>query len=475
MVSLDKQYKNLRLNNEIKPLLRRYGIPFGNGASKTSLLTLLEASGFPLDRVEQSATAPDLESVEVLGVEQIAKDYPPLGSDTPPNLDSDEGSGGNSGDAMDEDSGGSSGDAMDEDSGGSSGGGSGDGPSPGSGLDSSSARTIQRMVDLSDHKGHAEKAMQAGIPDPANKLTDLERQLLLQYPAASACLPTITMGLGQANLQTKVTGLVDWFASLAKSQNIPVGSALVFFDFYLSCPDLDSVAYFLDKDYRNRWHDDSPDARTQAAKRLDNLWALALNSAEAARKATTTNTTSSSPTSEEDFFMDVIDPFDNMPTQGKVVGIHMTKKSTLGVRLPSLSAEYPNLGRGLWVDCKSGKELEAYNHYIKTFPNKGKLSSADESLLAACKTPVDFELDSVFRMKWGKTFHVYGYGRPTNGDLHHPLMFSKTTLSKVFKKAATMEMLQTHSNRTGQASYEGEGEALPEVISLRARRSTPVQ
>ncbi|KAJ4288324.1 hypothetical protein N0V88_007362 [Collariella sp. IMI 366227] len=427
----------------------------------------------------------DLKSIEVLGIEQIDKDYPPLGSDIASNEDSDGdsddamdedssgGSGGGSGEAMDEDSSGGSsggsGEAMDEDSG----GGSGDGPSPGLGSDSSSARTrsTQRLIYLPDHKDHAAKARQAGIPHPTNRLTDPERRLLLEYTAASACLPTITRGLSQANLQTKVTGLVDWFASLAKSQNIPVGSALVFVDFYLSCPDLDFVAYFLDKDYRNRWHNNSPDARTRAAKRLDSLWSLALNPAEAAGMATSTNTTSSGPTSEEDFFKDVIDPFDNMPSKGKVIGIHMTKKSTLGVRLPSLSTEYPDLGRGVWVDCKSGKEVEAYNQYIKTFPNKGKLSSADESLLAACKTPADFELDSVFKMKWGKTFHIYGYGRPTKGDLHHPLMFSKTTLSKVFKKAATMEMLQTHSNRTGQASYEGEVDAQPEVISLRARRS----
>ncbi|KAL2166219.1 hypothetical protein VTG60DRAFT_3107 [Thermothelomyces hinnuleus] len=337
---------------------------------------------------------------------------------------------------------------------------------------------MQRLLDLPSHEDHAEKARRAGIPDPAkpdHDLTDLERRLLLEYPAASACLPTITGGLSsRADVRKKVTGLVDWFASLAKSRNIPVGSALVFFDSYLCGQDLDFVVYVLDKDRREHWHASSPELRRRAAKRLDNLWSLALDPSQVAQAATTTTTTSSDPTSDQDFFMDVIDPFDNMPTKGKVIGIHMTKKNTLGVRLPSLSTEYPDLGRGLWVECTSGKELEAYKQYIKTFPNE-KLSSAPEGLLAGCETPADFELDCVFRMKWGKTYHIYGYGRPKNGDLRHQLMFSKTTLSKVFKGAATMELLQTHRNRTGQASYEGAGEAQPEVISLRAKRSVPVQ
>jgi hypothetical protein len=172
--------------------------------------------------------------------------------------------------------------------------------------------------------------------------------------------------------------------------------------------------------------------------------------------------------------MDVIDPYDNMPTRGKVIGLYMTKKNTLGVRLASLSEQYPDLGRGLWVECKSGKELEAYKEYVKAFP-KGKLSSSPEDLLAGCRTTADFCLDSVFRMKWGRAYHCYRYGRPKNGDIRHLLLFSKTSLSKVFKGAAATEMLQTHTDRTGQSSYEGTGDAQPEVIKLRAKRSVPVQ
>jgi hypothetical protein len=173
--------------------------------------------------------------------------------------------------------------------------------------------------------------------------------------------------------------------------------------------------------------------------------------------------------------MEVIDPYDNMPIKGKVIGLHMKKANTLGVRLPSLSKEYPSLGRGLWVDCKSGKENEAYKKYLAAFPEKGKMVSAAEDLLDGCETPADFELDSVFMMKWGKGYHSYGYGHPKNSELKNPMMFSKTTLSKVFKGAATAEMLQTHRNKTGQANYEGESEARPEVITLRGRRSVAVQ
>ncbi|KAL2020511.1 hypothetical protein VTK56DRAFT_8311 [Thermocarpiscus australiensis] len=120
---------------------------------------------------------------------------------------------------------------------------------------------------------------------------------------------------------------------------------------------------------------------------------LALDAPEVARTATTTNTASSDPTADQDFFMDVIDPYDYMPTRGKVIGLHMTKKDTFGVRLASLSKQYPDLGRGLWVECKSGKELEVYNKYVAAFL-KGKLSSASGGLLAGCNTTADFYLDS---------------------------------------------------------------------------------
>lgn len=137
---------------------------------------------------------------------------------------------------------------------------------------------------------------------------------------------------------------------MTKSQNIPVDPALVFFDSYLSSPNLDFVDYLLDKDgCREDWYTQAsnPGARKEAAKRLDNLWSLAFDAPEVARAATTTITASSDPTADQDFFMDVIDPYDNMPTRGKVIGLQMTKKNTLGVRLASLSEQYPDLGRGL--------------------------------------------------------------------------------------------------------------------------------
>ncbi|KAM7187387.1 hypothetical protein V8F33_011285, partial [Rhypophila sp. PSN 637] len=197
-------------------------------------------------------------------------------------------------------------------------------------------------------------------------------------------------GLGLADIKNTVTDLVHWFGSVAKSQNIPVGSALVFFDSYLSSPDLDFVAYLLNNDNsREGWygHTSNPNAKKQAAKRLDNLYEVA--------QTATTGATTCYPIVSQDFFMDVIDPFDDMPTKGKAIGIHMTKKNTLGVRLPSLLIEHPDLGRGLWVDCKSEKDVEAYKKFVQAFPGTGKLSSAPETLLAGCETPVDFKLDCV--------------------------------------------------------------------------------
>lgn len=78
-------------------------------------------------------------------------------------------------------------------------------------------------------------------------------------------------------------------------------------------------------------------------------------------------------------------------------------------------------------------------------------------------------------MKWGRAYHCYGYGHSKSGDIRHLLLFSKTSLSKVFSGTAATEMLQTHTDKTGQSSYEGAGDAQPEVIKLRAKRSVPVQ
>lgn len=484
---LSKQYKNLRIPNEIKPLLVRYDIQYNDKDNKDTLLKLLRANGVPLDRVKLNPNPPDLETLQVLGLEQIALDYPNEISNKSPGNGSDDGPSGGSDNGMDDNTSGSpgdgpgdgssggSGDGMDVDTRSGSGDGSSDGPSPGLGSDSSSAmtRSIRRLANLSDRKDHADQAKEAGIPDPADKLTGLERQLLLEYPAASACLPTIMRGLGHAKHKQKVTDLVDWFASVAKSQRIPVGPALAFFDSYLSSPELDFVAYLLDKDgCREGWYGqaNNPGARKQAAKRLDNLWQLALESAEMAQTSTTTTVTAT-----EDFFMQVTDPYDNMPIDGKVLGVHMTKKNTLAVRLPSVSNEFPDLGRGLWVVCKSGKELEDYERYVKQFPTTGKLISADESLLGGCKTPDDFDLDSVFRMKWGKAYHTYGYGRSKKGGLSPQLMFSKTALSKALTGTAAVAMLQKHRDKTGQAVYEGGGEAHFEAITLRAKRRVLVK
>jgi hypothetical protein len=119
MTAIEEQYKHLRLNNEIRPLLRRYGIQYDPKAKKAELLQLLLENGVPLDRVQQSATTPDLNTLPVLGLTQIDRDYPALGSDESSSGGMDEDSGGGSGDG--------SGDGMDEDSSGGSNDGSGDG------------------------------------------------------------------------------------------------------------------------------------------------------------------------------------------------------------------------------------------------------------------------------------------------------------------------------------------------------------
>ncbi|KAM7182982.1 hypothetical protein V8F33_013892, partial [Rhypophila sp. PSN 637] len=390
MTAIEEKYKHLCLANEIKPLLHRYSIEYDSKAKKEALLQLLLANGVPLDRVQLNTIAPNLKKIAPLGLAQIVLDYPPSG----PAPGGGEGSGssvpGTESDPPPPPSGTES-DPSPPPSGTESDPSppppgtesdpspppprtESDPPPPPPGTDkegregsgSATTRSIQRLVNLPNHQGHADMAKSLGLTDIKNKVTDL----------------------------------VHWFGSVAKSQNIPVGSALVFFNSYLSSPDLDFVAYLLNNDNsREGWYErtSNPDAKKQAAKRLDNLWSLALDSSGVVQPSTTAATTSD-PIIYQDFFMDVIDPFDNMPTKGKVIGIHMTKKSTLGVRLPSLSIEYPDLGRGLWVDCKSEKDVEAYKKFVEAFLGTGKLSSAPETLLAGCETPVDFKLDCVFRM-----------------------------------------------------------------------------
>ncbi|KAK4096885.1 hypothetical protein N658DRAFT_562145 [Parathielavia hyrcaniae] len=150
MPSLGAQYKKLRLDTR----------------SRLSFVDTASRKRVPLDQVQRRETAPDLNTVQVLGPEQIARDYPPLGSDE------------SSGGRLDEDSAG----GMDEDY------------SPGLGSDSTSTTTS-----------------------------------------------------------------------------------------------LDFVAYLLNKDgCRESWyaHASNPNARKQAAKRLGNLWSLALDSPGATTTAT---------------------------------------------------------------------------------------------------------------------------------------------------------------------------------------------
>ncbi|KAM7184062.1 hypothetical protein V8F33_013212 [Rhypophila sp. PSN 637] len=79
MTPIEEKYKHLRLANEIKPLLHRYGIEYDSKAKKEALLQLLLADGVPLDRVQLNTIAPNLKKIAPLGLAQIVLDYPPSG------------------------------------------------------------------------------------------------------------------------------------------------------------------------------------------------------------------------------------------------------------------------------------------------------------------------------------------------------------------------------------------------------------
>ncbi|KAM7189003.1 hypothetical protein V8F33_010337, partial [Rhypophila sp. PSN 637] len=420
MTAIEEKYKHLRLANEIKPLLHRYGIEYDPKAKKEALLRLLLAKGVPLNRVQLNTIAPNLKKIAPLGLAQIVLDYPPSG----PAPGGGEGSGssvpGTESDPPPPPPGTES-DPPPPPPGTESGpppppsgtesdpplpppGTESDPPLPPPGTESDPSLPppgTESDPSLPPPGTESDPSLpppgtesDPPLPPPGTESdpslpppgTESDPSLPPPGTESDPSLPppgtesdpspppprtdeegrggSGSRSLGLTDIKNKVTDLMYWFGSVVKS-----------------------------------WYErtSNPDAKKQAAKRLDNLWSLALDSSGAAQPSTTAAATSD-PTTCQDFFMDVIDPFDNMPTKGKVIGIHMTKKNTLGVRLPSLSIQYPDLGRGLWVDCKSEKDVEAYKKFVQAFPGTGKLSSAPETLLAGCETPADFKLDCVFRM-----------------------------------------------------------------------------
>ncbi|KAH8909465.1 hypothetical protein BR93DRAFT_935219 [Coniochaeta sp. PMI_546] len=403
--------KNLRIEKELKPLLHRYGIQYPPDAKKDALIRLLEDQEVPLHRVKPRAgPAPALDEIEDLGVDQITEDFPP---------DTD--------------------------------------------------------TDLPDAYTHEQNARQAGVPPvTSNLLQERELRLLTDYPVTKECLPTIRRALADSRLQEKVLSLINWFASSAKVLKIDVAYAMVFLDSYLTTDKLNFVDYLLDKNNaRNSWFEvtSNPNSRKQAAKRLSHLWDIALNPTSSASQ----NVTSDDSTAVEgaEFFMEITDPYDGMKTKAKVIGKHMSKNKVLGVRADSLSKEHPDLGRGFWIDCKQGPELEAYNKYVKG-PNR-KLESADALLLGNCTSPDSFDLDCVFTMKWGNSYHWYGYGRPKNNSTIAKMMFSRSTLSKGWKGASTtMRALEHHLRKVGQTPPLAGSTDTLDQITLRAKRKVVV-
>ncbi|KAJ9148831.1 hypothetical protein NKR19_g5837 [Coniochaeta hoffmannii] len=450
-------WKNLRIEKELKPFLHRYGIEYPPNANKTVLVGLLEAQEVPLDRITATdGPTPQLNEADVLGLDQITKDFPPnSGSHFQFPKNNSPGDGSNTGPNT----------------------GSNTGPNTGSNSSNNgpTTRSIQRVKDLPGYEDHERQAQAAGLPAVTEALIlDHELALLTDYPVAKECLPIIQRGLDDSEVKEKVRGLIKWFASRARSANIHVAHAMVFFDSYLTADKFNAIDYLCDKDNaQTTWFEAAPNpkSRKQAAKRLSNLWDIALNPTSAASQDAGSDGTT--PADEAEFFMVITDPYDGEKTKARVIGKHMTKTKVLGVRADSLSNEYPDLGRGYWIECKQGSELEAYNKYVKG-PNR-KLESADALLLSKCTSPDSFDLDCVFTMKWGKSYHWYGYGRPKNDPALPKMMFSRSTLNNVWKGASiTMRALEHHLKKVGQdVPLTGSTDTLDQ-ITLRAKRKVPI-
>lgn len=448
------QWKSLRVDKELKPFLHRYGIEYTPNANKSELVRLLEDQEVPLGRIKPTAgPTPKLDAAGVLGLDQISKDFP-ADSESLFQYPKNNGSGGGSNDGSNTGS---------NDSSNTGSNNSNNGPT---------TRSTQRLKNVEGYDSHEQQAQAAGLPPVTEALiADRELALLTDYPVAKECLPTIQRGLADSEVQEKVRGLIKWFASRARRANIHVAYAMVFFDSYLTTDKFNAIDYLGNKDNtQTTWFEaaSNPKSRKQAAKRLSRLWDIALNPT-----SQDVGSDDITPADEADFFMVITDPYDGGQTKARVIGKHMTKKQVLGVRADSLSREYKDLGRGYWIECKAASELEAYNKYVKG-PNR-KLESADALLLSKCTSPDSFDLDCVFTMKWGKSYHWYGYGRPKNDPTLPKMMFSRSTLNSVWKGASTtMRALEHHLRKVGQeVPLAGSTDTLDQ-ITLRAKRTAHV-
>ncbi|KAB5513541.1 hypothetical protein GE09DRAFT_1196390 [Coniochaeta sp. 2T2.1] len=479
-------YPHLRLDKEIYPLLYRYGLSFKSNVGKSKLCDILSVSDVPLDRIEpvpQGSKAVRKDQIRELGLDQVIIDFPPDSEQKYcPTVASLTGTGTGSNDSESDPA-----------------------PTPTPVLTSAqtpaptSAQTptpAPASTAPAEAQGHASGsnsrvitrsrirlketiptaqeletiAISKGLPpqdNNSNPVPETEIRLLTDYPIAKQCIPNLAKAFEEDDVRVKATTLVQWFSSRARFANLSVPEALAFLDSYIIEDKLsDPVAYLLNEgDLQKSWFNLVPntEARRLAAKRMSNLWNMALTPSGATAEPGVRADVG-------EHFMQFIDPYDDKKTSAQIIGKHMSKKNVLAVRAPSLSIQFPDLGRGYWVECKQGPEMEYYNKYVATGPNR-KLESADPLLLSNCTSPDHFDLDCVFTMKWGNTYHWYGYGRPKNETNLPKMMFSRSNLAKAWKGASTtMKALEQHLRKVGQDIPLAGSTSQLDQITLRSKR-----
>ncbi|KAJ9132136.1 hypothetical protein NKR19_g9403 [Coniochaeta hoffmannii] len=535
------KWPSLRLDKEIRPLVRRYGIePEDPKTKKAELIALLEKHGVPLNRVKPitSSTPINLKSVEILGLGQISKDFPPgddtlfdasvlkkssaskkrsdgdsnstnNGPDTTSNTNDNSNSAGASSSTTNDNSNSAGASSSTTNDNSSSAGASSsttndnsssagasssitndNSNSAGNSSNDSSSNRRSYPGMLVDHKDHEQAAQKAGLGKCTELFEEYELHLVVDYPVAKECVPNILDANEKMNGKywERMLDCIRWFGGRAKTAKLNVADAMVFMDHYVTGNSQHNlIDYLSNEDVRGTWYDQAtdPKARRKAAERLSLLFDIALNPAVptsvpsqdtkgVGQSAGASDWRNDHPSSgEAEFFMDIVDPSDGADTKVTVIGKHMSKSKVLAVRAESLTTQYPELGRGIWIECKQGRELEAYNKYVKG-PNR-KLESADVLFLENCTSPESFDIECVFIMKWGKTHHWYAYGRPKNDPTVPNMMFSRTTLSKAWKSTATtMRALERHLRRVGQGVPDVDTDTM-EVITLRAPRKVVIK
>lgn len=148
---------------------------------------------------------------------------------------------------------------------------------------------------------------------------------------------------------------------------------------------------------------------------------------------------------------------------GKILGRNHTRRSWLGVALPSNNPKFPKIGRAYWID--GSRYHSEFMRYVEKGANITLSAAANKSQLEDC-TPEDFELNCVLVMPWGKAFHYHAFGLPHYVSDRPFCLWSKGLLGSArdWTVGKATDMMHDHMSMAGQ-SIPGTGAARKRIAA----------